>query len=67
MEIVHESYDACPCVQKINTYLAHRQQTGFRDLGKDSVIRCDCDQSWALQEDVNGRVWVPVYPIGGYQ
>lgn len=66
MEIVYEAYDACLCVQKINAFLAHRQQAGFRDLGKGSQILCDCGQMWVLQEDVNGRVWVPVDPMPGY-
>ena len=66
MEIIYEAYDPCPCVQKINTFLAHRQQAGFSDLGTRSVICCDCGQNWILQEDVNGRVWVPVDPMPGY-
>lgn len=67
MEIVYETYDACPCIQKINTFLAHRQQTGFRELGTSSVICCDCGQNWQLQEDVNGRVWFQVEPMIGYR
>ena len=66
MEIVHEAYTPCPCIQKINTFLAHRQQTGFLDLGPDSQIRCDCDQIWILQEGADGRVWVPIDPMPGY-
>lgn len=66
MQIIHEVYDVCPCVQKINTYLAHRQQTGFRDLGPGSEICCDCTQHWILQEGADGRVWVPLDPMPGY-
>jgi hypothetical protein len=63
MEIVYEVRETCQCVIKIRDFLSKRQQSGFPELGVNTVIKCDCEKNWMLTEYNGTREWVEVQAL----
>lgn len=59
MKIIADYYDPCRCEVKRFEFLAQRQQSGFRDLGVDTVLECECGIQYVLIEapETGLRFW----------
>lgn len=57
MKIIEEVPDPCPCAMRRTKYLAERQQSGYRDLGVNSILECDCGVRYVLIDSAGGRLW----------